>query len=271
MHRAALENATLEYEDSGAGDPIVFIHGACIADAFRPLVAQPALAGYRRITYRRRGYAGSSRPEGFVSLRDQALDCLDLLRYLGIPRAHLVGHSWGGAAALQLALEAPDAVHSLALLEPALMTGTSAAAYRESLRRGVQSFRESGGAVAVHELLQARWPGYRAGLEQALPGAFDQAVTDASAAFETELPALLDWTFTEDEARRIGQPVLSVLGERSAALSPRFAEAHDFLLDTLPNAEGYVLPKAHHFLQVENPHDMAGALAAFYARHPLKT
>ena len=42
-------------------------------------------------------------------------------------RAHVVGHSFGGAVALQLALDAPDLVHSLALLEPALFVGASAA------------------------------------------------------------------------------------------------------------------------------------------------
>jgi pimeloyl-ACP methyl ester carboxylesterase len=41
------------------------------------------------------------------------------------------------------------------------------------------------------------------------------------------------------------------------------------LLQWLPNAEGFVLPDATHFLQVENPSAIAEALAAFYARHPL--
>ena len=44
---------------------MVFIHGAFIADTFRPLLAEPSLAGhYRLILYHRRGYAGSSRASG---------------------------------------------------------------------------------------------------------------------------------------------------------------------------------------------------------------
>ncbi|MGH7605776.1 MAG: alpha/beta fold hydrolase [Gemmatimonadales bacterium] len=132
-----------------------------IADTFRPLLREPSLAGrYRLILYHRRGYAGSSRASGPVSVARQAADCRALLRHLSVERAHVVGHSYGGAVALQLALDAPGVACSLALLEPALMVGVSAQGYRESLARAVERYREAGAAV-VDEFLQARWPGYR--------------------------------------------------------------------------------------------------------------
>jgi pimeloyl-ACP methyl ester carboxylesterase len=272
MERAVLDGVTLEYEVSGAGEPIVFIHGALIADIFRPLVAEPSLAhAYRLITYHRRGYAGSSHTPGPTTIATQATDCLALLRHVGVERAHVLGHSYGGCIALQLALEAPEMVHSLALLEPALMVGASAQAYRESLARGERRYHEAGAAIVVDEFLQARWPGYQAHLDQVLPGAYAQAVADAGTSFEVELTALLDWHFGEMEARRISQPVLSVLGGESIALSPRFDETHRSLLAWLPRAEGFVLPGTTHFLQVQNPGGMAEALAAFFACHPLPT
>ena len=202
MGRAALDGLTLEYEASGVGEPVVLIHGSLIADAFRPLLAQPSLAGrYRLIGYRRRGYAGSSGPPGPVSAAQQAADCLALLRHLGVERAHVAGHSFGGAIALQLALDTPGLVHSLAVLEPAGIAGASARARRESpaqreqreqREQRQQRYREAGAAPVVDEFLRARWPGYRAELDQVLPGAFDQAVADAGALFELESPALRD-------------------------------------------------------------------------------
>ena len=163
----------------------------------------PCLADrYRLILYHRRGYAGSSRADTPVSVARQAADCRALLRHTGVERAHIVGHSYGGAVALQLALDAPGVVHSLALLEPALMVGASAQGYRESLARGVARYREAGAAVVVDEFLRARWPSYRAELDRALPGAFAQAVADAGTTFEVELPALSDWAFGEAEARQ---------------------------------------------------------------------
>jgi pimeloyl-ACP methyl ester carboxylesterase len=270
MERAEVDGITLEYEVSGSGESVVFIHGAFIADTFQPLVAEPSLAeSYRLITYHRRGYVGSSRTPDPVSVARQAADCRALLRHLGVERAHVVGHSFGGCVALQLARDAPEVVHSLALLEPGLMVGATAQSYREALQRSAQRYREAGAAIAVDEFLQARWPGYRVTLDRVLPGAVDQAVADAAAWFERDLPGGLDWHFGEADARRITQPVLSVLGGESEVLWARFGETHRLLLAWLPKAEGFVLPGATHFLQVQNPHGLAEALAAFFARHPI--
>jgi pimeloyl-ACP methyl ester carboxylesterase len=266
----SIDGAKLEYVASGSGEPVILIHGALIADTFRPLLAESTLAGrYRLILYHRRGYAGSSCASGPVSVAEQAADCRALLRHLGVERAHVVGHSYGGAIALQLALDSPGVALSLALLEPALMVGASAEGYRKSLAQGIARYREAGAAVVVDEFLQARWPGYRATLDRMLPGGFAQAVANAGTSFECEAAGLFDWRFGEVEARRIAQPALSVLGGASNALSSRFGETHRLLLAWLPRAEGFVLPGATHFLQLEDPRGMAEALAAFWARHRL--
>src|SRR5262245_27334918 len=94
-------------ETVGPGEPVLFIHGTLIADAFRPLFGEPPLEGYRLIHYHRRGYGGSERPTGPMGIRDQVADSLSVLSGLGVERAHIVGHSLGGAVALQLALESP--------------------------------------------------------------------------------------------------------------------------------------------------------------------
>jgi pimeloyl-ACP methyl ester carboxylesterase len=272
LDRARLDGAELEYEVSGTGEPVLFIHGAFIADTFRPLLAEPSLSGrYRLILYHRRGYAGSSRASGPVSVARQAGDCGALLSHLGVERAHIVGHSYGGDIALQLALDTPGVVHSLALLEPGLMVGAGTQDYRKSLARGLERYRELGAEVVVDEFLRARWPGYRAALDRVLPGAFAQAVADAETWFERELSGQLAWRFGEAEARRIGQPTLSVLGGESDALWSRFGETHRLLLGWLAHGEGSVLPGTTHLMQIQDPRGMAEALAAFWARHPLPT
>lgn len=272
MEQAVVDGITLEYEAVGTGEPVVFIHGAFIADAFRLLVAEPALASrYRLITYHRRGYLGSSRNMGPTSIKQQAADCGAVLRDVGVERAHVVGHSFGGCVALQLALDLPEAVQTLTLLEPGLMVGESAQGYREALMRGEKRYQQVGARVAVDEFMQARWPGYRDHLDWLLSGAIEQAVIDAPSWFEWDLPAQLNWTFGEAEARRITQPVLSVLGGDSDALWSRFGETHRLLLEWLPHGEGFILPGTTHFLQMEDPRGMADGLSDFLRRHPLKT
>jgi pimeloyl-ACP methyl ester carboxylesterase len=191
-----------------------------------------------------------------------------LLAHLEVEQAHVVGHSFGSAITLQLALDTAELVHSLALIEPALMVGASGGPYREAPARGGQRCREVGAAV-VDEFLQARSPGYRERLDRWVPGAAEQAVADAATWFETELPAQLARHFDTAEARQITQPVLSILGEESDTLWYRFGEAHRWMLRWFPHAEGCVLPDATHIPQIEHPSALAGALAAFFERHSL--
>ncbi len=269
MERADLDGITLEYEIAGRGEPVAFIHGALIAETFRPLLAEPALTDrYHLVRYHRRGYAGSTHTRGPMMVAQHAADCRSLLRHLGIERAHIVGHSYGGAVALQLALDTPEVVHSLALLEPAIVASSGVQAYRAALERGEQRFREANAEEVVDEFFQPRFgPGYRALLDQNLPGSFARAVADAATWFERESPALREWTFGEAEMRRVTQPVLAVHGQDSDALWPRFGETHRLLLASLPQAEGFILPGATHLLHAQNPLGMAEALAAFFTRH----
>ena len=114
MHSVATNGVKLEYEIRGVGKAVALIHLSLCADSFATLMNQPALAGYELIRYHRRGYAGSSRTDGPVSIADQAADLAGLLDGLRVRAAHVVGHSYGGLVALQLALDRPDLVGSLA-------------------------------------------------------------------------------------------------------------------------------------------------------------
>ena len=260
----------LRYEASGAGEPVVCIHGAFIADAFQPLRSEASLADrYRLITYHRRSYVGGDASTAPTTLAEQADDCRRLLSHLGVSRAHVVGHSFGGAVGLQLARDAPGLVHTLSLLEPALLIGENIPLYRSGLEQSLRRYQEAGATVAVDEFLESRWPDYRTKLDQVLPGAFEQALADAATCFASDLPAVLDSQFGEEQAREITQAALVALGERSVNLHPRFAETYRLLLGWLPKAEGYVLPNSTHFLPLENPGELADALAAFFERHPL--
>ena len=205
MQRARVDGIELEYVAQGEGEPVVFIHGALIADAFAPLLAEPALAThYRLIHYRRRGYAGSTHTAEPTSIAQQAADCRALLQYLGVERAHVAGHSLGGAIALQLALDAPEVVHSLVLLEPALFDVPSGALLAAAFEPSLQKYQAGQKEEAVDGFLQAViGRDYRTWLEQVIPGGYAQAVADADTFLGGEMPALGDWRFTREDARRI--------------------------------------------------------------------
>jgi len=77
-------------------------------------------------------------------------------------------------------------------------------------------------------------------------------VTDADTFFEQEFPALQQWSFREEDAKRIIQPVLAVVGALSLERDPIWGERQRLLLDWLPDVEPFVLPRATHLLEVEN-------------------
>lgn len=273
MDIAKVNGTDLVFEVRGSGEPVLLMHPGILADAFVPLLAEEILTErYLLINYHRRGYAGSAHPEGPFSIAQQAEDGRALMRHLGVENAHVVGHSFGGAIALQLALDAPDSVRSLALLEPIVPGALSEPAQQYFLDAvgkafGLYGAGDKAGAIDTWSR-GAFGVQYRSVLDRVLPGAFDQAVADADALFQIEAPALQLWSFTREDAGRIEQPVLSVYHEDPVWSG--FFETHELLVKWLPQAEIFVLPNATHLLQAMNPRGMAEALARFFARHPLR-
>lgn len=116
---ADIRNARLAWysDGDGAGEPLVLVH-AGVADArmWEPIV--PSLAASRRVVrLDMRGYGRSRSARGTFS---PSGDVAALLDALAIQRAHVVGASFGGLVALELAATRPQRVASLVLLSAAL-------------------------------------------------------------------------------------------------------------------------------------------------------
>jgi len=264
------DGVDLEYQVQGSGESLVLIHGSIVADAFSPLLSEPSIANrFRVILYHRRGFAASSRAMPGLTIGQQAADCRALIRHLQIPRAHVAGHSYGGAIALQWALDTPEDVHSLALLEPALVNSVPSSSvfwdWVASVRHDTYERGDKMGAVDAF-LTGVVGANYRAILNEHLPpGAFDLAVADVDTFFEVEAPALREWHFAPEDAHSITQPVLSVRGSDSA---PIFHEVHELIKKSMPHADELIVPNATHALEYMNPNGVAEGLARFLERHP---
>ena len=234
-----LEVEGLEYDVHGEGEPVLLIHGSHVADAFLPLTREPALAErFRLIRYHRRGFAGSVRHSGPFSIEQQAQDALLPVQKLGLERFHVVGHSYGAVTAVQLALQAPHAVHSLVLLEPPLRRAEHAPS-SENFAPMIELHRSGDSREAVEAFFGAvAGPDWRSDLTRTVPGGLEQAERDAATFFEVELPALDAWSFDENEASRISQPALFVIGSESGSF---FERPKDLFLSLVPDAEEKLL------------------------------
>jgi pimeloyl-ACP methyl ester carboxylesterase len=259
----------LEYEVTGEGEAVLTIHGALISDTFVPVCREPALSDrYRLIRYRRRGHGGSDPYSGSITLDVPAQDAVALLEHLGVARTHVIGHSGGGLMAVQLALQAPELVHSLVLLEPAIFPPEAMSDLLESAAPVLEAYG-SGNRQRALDLwmgLVSVGANWRTDIERSLPGAVKQSENDCAAFFETELPAIPSWAFGAGQAAKISQPVLYAVGSESG---PLYEAAAQYFQMLVPQTERVELPGVDHAMLTSAPRLVAETAAKFLARHPL--
>jgi pimeloyl-ACP methyl ester carboxylesterase len=271
MECARLGAVELEYQVVGSGEAVLLIPPGPLADGFLPFLSEEALADrYRLIQYHRRGQAGSSQATPPVSYSDQAADAAGLLSHLGVGRAHVVGHSTGANVALQLALDRPEVVQTLALLEPWLTASPSTPAFFERAGAPVEAYNSGQKETAVAGFISLAsgldWETARAVIDDYVPGSVAQAVKDVDTFCGVDLPALSAWEFGPEEAAAVSQPVLSVLGAESERL---FVDGAALLRSWLPDVEDLTVEGVGHLLQIQRPEPIAHGIAEFFDRHPI--
>lgn len=118
MQVVDLDGRRLATWDFGGGPPLLFIHGVGTPGALWQADLAELVADCRVIVYDRRGYGASSESPGdWAAHREDAAALLD---ELGAKPAMVVGYSGGAMIALDLALQRPDLVRALVLLDPAV-------------------------------------------------------------------------------------------------------------------------------------------------------
>jgi pimeloyl-ACP methyl ester carboxylesterase len=257
----------LEYWVKGTGEPVVFLHGGVLTNWFGPLADELSKAGsYRLVNYYRPGYGSSTLPSQPITMAGQADCCLALMRRLGVAKAHLVGHSIGACIALQVALQAPDAVASVALLEPPVMTATSDPSPALTVLRASAALWKQGDVAGAMDTFMRGIvdPDYERVLDRVLGTWREDALKGTEAFFQTDQPAVQAWRFEKPEAEHVRQRAILFLGENSTRVNPIREPVHRTLLSWLPSAEGHTLEGASHLLPLQEPARIAALLAAFY-------
>jgi pimeloyl-ACP methyl ester carboxylesterase len=270
MQSVKVNGVELEYEMVGAGEPVLLI-SPVLADGFLPLFEEPALADHcQLIRYHKRGWLASTHTPPPVSIADHAADAAALLDHLHLARVHVAGHSSGAAVAAQLALDQPESVHTLILLELSLLSVPSGEAFLEQAGPAFEAYARGDHAGALAMFMSGvsglDWTTCRALLEERVPGAVAQAIADADTFFGIELPSLTTWAFDAEQAATIQQPVLSVLGTET---QPLWLEVAAFLRSSLPHVEECALGGIGHLLHIQRPEPVARAMAEFLGRNPM--
>lgn len=239
----------LHVEEHGDGAPILCIHGTAGSAVFWGDAVQELGRLGRVISYDRRGCGRSERPEPYArtDVGEHADDAAALLDALDAGPAVVIGRSYGGTVAGDLAVRHPDRVRALVLLEPDAPRelAPTTARWVDGLAERLREVAARDGVDAVGEALIAEVAG---DAWASFPEEIRQIVTANGPAILAELSGV--WWLPADAAQlaTVTQPALLVTAADSP---PALREAVDALAGALPNARvelvegGHLIDPAH--------------------------
>ncbi|SCG43455.1 alpha/beta fold hydrolase [Micromonospora inositola] len=259
----------LYYEDHGSGQPVVLIHGFPFNGATWEKQTNALLdAGYRTITYDRRGFGASAQPAFGYDYDTFAADLDVLMTELDLRNVILVGHSMGtGEVTRYLGAYGSGRVDRAVLLAPLapylLKTADNPEGVDKSLFDGFQqairddrfayltqfcnaffNYEENKGKLVSEEAFRGHW---EIGARASAKGTHD-SVTAWLSDFRGDLP-------------RIDVPVLIVQGDKDAVLP--YPKTGQRLQGMLPNSHLVTIPGAPHGIPWTNPEQVNKAIMEF--------
>ena len=259
------------------GKPVVLLHGFPeFWFGWRNQIPAMVSAGFRVIVPDQRGYNLSDKPKGVKSYRMDELcqDVLGLLDYFGIEKTNLAGHDWGGAVAWELAIQTPQRIERLAILNvpnPAVMLDTLRRSPRQIFKSWYIGFFQIPGLadwlLRVNDF---------SGMERMLTssgktGTFspeDLAEYKQAWAQPDALSAMINWyraAFWErsklQTSVRVHVPTLILWGKRDAALSAEMAQDSIELCD---NGQLVFFENATHWVQHDETEEVNRQLIGFF-------
>ena len=277
---ADLGEVRLHYVEAGDGPLVVMLHGFPeFWFSWRFQIPALAAAGFRVVAPDMRGYNLSSRPVGVAAYHPDRLaaDVRDLIRERAAERAFLVAHDWGAGVAWATAMNHPEVVERLAILN---------APHPRRMLQGLRRPRQLAKSwymfffqlpwLPERLVRAARWRAFRYGFEHdARPGAFTAqdigryveawSQPGAATAMINYYRAVFRQTPRHAEARirPIRAPTLVIWGERDRYLGAELAEPDRA---DVPNLERVVrLPDASHWVQHDEPERVGQLLVDFFA------
>jgi 3-oxoadipate enol-lactonase len=257
----------LHYLESGAkaGSPVILLHGNGLNhEMWRHLA--PALVAehrYRVLVPHLRGMGLSEapgRPGVTFTIPDHAADIASFMEALGVERAALVAHAYGGFVAMRLALDRPALVASLVLVDTsARVEGTT----RDGLPQWAEQAEREGMAGLVEKAMH-RWFVERVQRDEATMALYRRMVAaNPPMGYAANCRGIGAFDVRAD-LPRIAAPTLVIGGTEDYSIS---LEQKRELADGIPGARFVAVPDASHTVPEEQPEVFNREVLAFLREH----
>lgn len=255
----AVDGTSIAFRRVGRGLPVVALHGGLGTAASWGAVAERLADGHEFFLVDRRGRGDSDRGGDAHTLATEVEDARAVLRVAG-PGAVLLGHSYGGAVALETARRASDGeLAAVAVYEPAV--GVSGLIATEEIDRIDELVRAGRlGDALEHGFDQLDAAGLVARTRMAPGARRPQALLDLAWTISRELRAVDALGPDLSRYAHVDLPVLVLAG---AASPPRQRRLCEDLVHALPNGHIAWLSELGHVAHTASPDVVASALAIF--------
>jgi pimeloyl-ACP methyl ester carboxylesterase len=232
----ALEARGVEiaWSERGEGAPVLLIHETGVSSVAWAGVAEAVSARARAIAYDRRGWGGSSAPDGYrrTTIEEQSEDAAALIESLDPSFAVLCGAGLGAVVALDLLLRRPELTPGAVLIEPPLLQLLPTATESLSADRRALEAAAGEGPGAIVELYLSGGLGAMAAGVSRLPGPLTDPARESPASLIAELGAVATWVAPRQRLASAERPstVLTagstppLLREAATALTGRLAQ-----------------------------------------------
>jgi pimeloyl-ACP methyl ester carboxylesterase len=271
MPYAQSNGARIYYEDTGAGVPIVFVHEYAGDHRSWENQVRHFSREWRCIAMSARGYPPSDCPAG-EALYGQAFFTADVIAVMdaaGIDKAHIVGLSMGGYAALMVTLEHANRVISTV----AAGAGSGSVVAPEQRAAFVAECRATADVMEKADRLNGAAMGAgptRVHLQNKDPRAWAEFVahlnehpTHAAAKTLRTVQALRPSLYTlEKRLAGVAKPVLLMVGDEDEPC----LDVNVWMKRTIPTAELCVLPRSGHAINLEEPAFFNAMIERFLVR-----
>lgn len=260
-----VKTPTYEAGPSDRGEAVVFVHGNPGPSDDWERMAPRAAEFARVVAMDLPGYGRADRPDDFdYTVQGYARHLGALLDELGVTRAHLVMHDFGGGFGLAWAVEQPKSVGSVTLIDTGILTGYEWHKYAKIWQTPLlgELFQATANAPLLHRAISMDNP-------KPIPRAFvDRVMSYADWGHKKAVLKLYrasrdpDRTFgpLAEAVKKLDVPACVVWGAGDAYLPVKYAERQR---EFFPRAEVHVLPGLGHWPFIDDPEAVENVVLPF--------